>query len=55
MMRGRRDRWTRRTGRVFVVILALQGGDGRVVAVMVGWWGFEDQGGVIVWKGCHEG
>jgi hypothetical protein len=22
---------------------------------MVGWWGFEDQGGVIVWKGCHEG
>jgi len=23
--------------------------------VIVGWWGFEDQGGVIVWKGCHEG
>jgi hypothetical protein len=22
---------------------------------MVGWWGLEDQGGVIVWKCCHEG
>jgi|SRR5712675_303482 len=22
---------------------------------IVGWCGLEDQGGVIVWKGCHEG